>query len=123
MCLLVRDGAYQLKKISARYRDWHYHDYRHTDIDKFILAAEELTKRGYYVFRMGVIVEKPFKSEKLFLLIERALENAFLKKEYEVYKNIYDEENDIIGSSKSINIIKTTILALKTQNFRAYSGP
>ena len=63
VCLLVRDGAYQLKKISARYRDWHYHDYRHTDIDKFILAAEELAKRGYYIFRMGVIVEKPFKSK------------------------------------------------------------
>ena len=63
VCLLVRDGAYQLKKISARYRDWSYHDYRHTDIDKFVLAAEELTKRGYYVFRMGAIVEKPFKSK------------------------------------------------------------
>jgi len=63
VCLLVRDGAYQLKKMLARYRDWHYHDYRHTDIDKFILAAEELTKRGYYVFRMGVIVEKPFNSK------------------------------------------------------------
>jgi putative glycosyltransferase (TIGR04372 family) len=63
VCLLVRDGAYQLKKISARYRDWHYHDYRHTDIDKFILAAEELAKRGYYIFRMGVIVEKPFNSK------------------------------------------------------------
>ena len=63
VCLLVRDGAYQLKKISTRYRDWHCHDHRHTDIDKFILAAEELTKRGYYVFRMGVIVEKPFNSK------------------------------------------------------------
>ena len=59
----VRDKAYQLKKISARYRDWSYHDYRHIDIDKFVLAAEELTKRGYYIFRMGVIVEKPFKSK------------------------------------------------------------
>jgi len=63
VCLAVRDGGYQLKKISSRYRDWSYHDYRHTDIDKFILAAEELTKRGYYVFRMGVVVEKPFKSK------------------------------------------------------------
>ena len=63
VCLAVRDGYYQLKKISQRYRDWSYHSYRHTDIDKFILAAEELTKRGYYVFRMGVIAEKPFKSK------------------------------------------------------------
>ena len=60
VCFDVRDGAYQLKKISARYRDWSYHDYRQTDINKFVLAAEELAKRGYYVFRMGVKVEKPF---------------------------------------------------------------
>ena len=63
VCLAVRDGAYQLKKIPARYRDWSYQDFRHTDINKFVLAAEELTKRGYYVFRMGVVVEKPFNSK------------------------------------------------------------
>ena len=63
ICLAVRDRAYQLKKMSTRYRDWKYHDFRHIDIDQFVLAAEELTKRGYYVFRMGVVVEKPFKSK------------------------------------------------------------
>ena len=68
VCLAVRDEGYQLTKISSRYRDWSYHDYRHTDIDKFILAAEELTKRGYYVFRMGVVVEKPFKSKNPYII-------------------------------------------------------
>ena len=63
VCLAVRDEAYQLKKISERYRDWSYHDFRHTDIDKFVLAAEELAKRGYYVFRMGVVVNKPMNSD------------------------------------------------------------
>ena len=58
--LYVRDGAYQLQKFKARERDWSYHDFRHTDIDKFVLASEELTKRGYFVFRMGAVVEKPF---------------------------------------------------------------
>ena len=63
VCLAVRDGAYQLKKIPERYRNWAYHDHRHTDIDKFMLAAEELAKRGYFVFRMGVVVDKPFNSK------------------------------------------------------------
>jgi putative glycosyltransferase (TIGR04372 family) len=63
VCLAVRDEAYQLKKIPARHRDWSYHDHRHTDVDKFMLAAEELAKRGYFVFRMGVVVEKPFNSK------------------------------------------------------------
>ena len=60
VCLAVRDGAYQIKKIPSRFRDWSYQDYRHYDIDNFVLAAEELAKRGYYVFRVGVVVEKPF---------------------------------------------------------------
>jgi putative glycosyltransferase (TIGR04372 family) len=63
ICLVVRDSKYQLKKISARYHDWSYHDYRNYDIDHFVLAAEELTKRGYFVFRMGVVANKPMKSD------------------------------------------------------------
>ena len=58
VCLAVRDSAYQLKKISARHHDWSYHDYRNYDIGNFVLAAEELTRRGYFVFRMGVVVNK-----------------------------------------------------------------
>ena len=42
VCLAVRDSRYQLKKVSARFRDWSYHDYRNWDIDKFILSAEEV---------------------------------------------------------------------------------
>ena len=62
VCLAVRDSAYEQKKISSRYRDWSYHKYRNHDIDHFVLAAEELTRKGYHVFRMGVVVNKPFNS-------------------------------------------------------------
>ena len=62
VCFAIRDGAYQLKKISKRYRDWSYQDFRNFEIDKFMMAAEELASRGYYVFRMGVVTEKKFKS-------------------------------------------------------------
>ena len=80
VCLAVRDSAYQLKKIPARFRDWSYHDYRNWDIDKFILAAEELAKKGYYVFRMGVVVEKPFNSNnpKIIDYANSNLRNDFL---------------------------------------------
>ena len=63
VCLAVRDSAYQLKKIPARYHDWSYHDFRNYNIDDFILASEELTRRGYFVFRMGVIVNKKINSK------------------------------------------------------------
>jgi len=60
ICLAVRDESYQYKKISKRYRNWDYHDFRHADVDNFKLAAEELAKLGYFVFRMGVVAKKPF---------------------------------------------------------------
>ena len=63
VCLAVRDSAHQLKKIPSRFQDWSYHDYRHWNLDNFFLAAEELTKKGYYVFRIGVVAEKKFKSD------------------------------------------------------------
>ena len=63
VCLAVRDGAYSKKKIPSRFRDWSYQDYRNCDIDNFMPAAEELTRRGYYVFRMGVVVNKALNSK------------------------------------------------------------
>lgn len=49
VCLLVRDSAY-LPNLS-------YHNYRDCTINNYLLACDELTKRGYYVFRMGVKVQ------------------------------------------------------------------
>ncbi len=63
VCLAVRDDAYQLRKMPSRFNDWSYHDYRNFNIDNFILAAEELARRGYYVFRMGVVANKSMNSE------------------------------------------------------------
>ena len=57
VCFIVRDAAY-LKTLYGSYGD--YHSYRNADISNFMLAAEELTKFGVYVFRMGSLVEKEF---------------------------------------------------------------
>jgi len=62
VCLLVRDPAYLDRYKNQSFRDFSYHNYRDADIDKYLLAAEELTKRGYYVFRMGAKVLKPMES-------------------------------------------------------------
>ena len=62
VCLNVRDSSYLDRHKKHTLRDWSYHNYRDGDIDKYILSAEELTKRGYYIFRMGVKVLKPLKS-------------------------------------------------------------
>ena len=54
VCLIVRDNAY-LNSPGAQ-----YHAHRDCDIDNFIYVSEQLTKLGYFVFRMGVIVNKKF---------------------------------------------------------------
>jgi len=62
VCLIVRDSAYLDRYKNHTLKDFSYHNYRDYDIDNFLLAAEELANRGYYVFRMGVKVHKPLKS-------------------------------------------------------------
>ena len=62
VCFAVRDAAYSFRKISSRFADWSYHNCRNYDIDDFVMAAESLAEKGYYVFRMGVVVEKPLNS-------------------------------------------------------------
>jgi len=50
VCVNVREAKYH-KKMD-------FHNYRNGDINKYLLACEELTKLGYYVFRVG---SKPVK--------------------------------------------------------------
>jgi len=56
----ARGPAY-LKMIYGN-ADFCYHDYRDSDIDNFIYAAERLAERGYYSFRMGSTPEKAIMS-------------------------------------------------------------
>lgn len=55
VCLMVRDSAYL--------PEHQYHSYRDGDIQNYILAAEELTNRDYYVVRMGAKVNQRIKSK------------------------------------------------------------
>ena len=57
VCLTVRDSSY----LASAYpqNDWSYHDYRNSSIINYIPAVEELTRRGYFVFRMGAVVDGP----------------------------------------------------------------
>jgi len=59
VCLIVRDDAYLEAHQS---KDWSYHNYRDSDIQNYVLAAEELADRGYFVLRMGAKVRESIKS-------------------------------------------------------------
>ena len=62
VCLFVRDSAYLENYQFNIFNDWSYHNHRDGNIDRYVLAAEELAQRGYFVFRMGKKVIKPLKS-------------------------------------------------------------
>ena len=62
--LIVRDAAYlknQTKESSSGV-DWSHNNYRDTNIQNYMLAADELVKHGYYVIRMGAVVNEPMNS-------------------------------------------------------------
>ena len=54
--LYVRDSSY-LKK-TFPHKNYSYHDYRDSNFDNYIEAINYATSKGYYVFRMGAVVEK-----------------------------------------------------------------
>lgn len=60
VCIISRDAAYL--RFEFPKLDSSYHNYRNANIMNCMMAAEALTKRGYYVIRMGSKVEVPFKS-------------------------------------------------------------
>jgi putative glycosyltransferase (TIGR04372 family) len=52
ICMVVRD---------SRYLKWaSYHNYRDSDINTFVDTALTLAEKGYWIFRMGKRVHKPF---------------------------------------------------------------
>lgn len=51
VCIVARDSYYL--RATEPGNDYSYHDFRDSDIQNYRQAAVELTKRGYYVLRMG----------------------------------------------------------------------
>ncbi len=58
VCIQGRDGLYLSQHSPGR--DWSYHHYRNFPVADFVLAAQELIARGYYIIRMGRVVEEKF---------------------------------------------------------------
>ncbi len=62
VCLQVRDSAYLTchpLHASSEPGRWAYHDYRDSDINTYTEAVEALIRRGYWVIRMGLLVNQP----------------------------------------------------------------
>jgi putative glycosyltransferase (TIGR04372 family) len=60
ICMTVRDNAY----LSIFHKgEYSYHDYRDSNVQNYVLAAENLAERGYFVIRMGVKVNEAINSK------------------------------------------------------------
>jgi putative glycosyltransferase (TIGR04372 family) len=65
VCLIVRDKAYLDVHLPQNSRK---HDFRNCNIQNYAPMAEELAKRGYYVIRMGAVVQESFKTSSSFVI-------------------------------------------------------
>ncbi len=84
-----------------------------------VQVAVEAIRLGAYEF-----IEKPFSTEKILNYVNRALENASLKKEKDLIENKLFHSFELIGKSSSIIKIKKTIEKLSTSESRILiSGP
>ncbi len=76
-------------------------------------TAVSAIKIGAYDF-----IEKPFKSDRLLLMIERALEISSLKKENEILKEKRDIPVSMIGSASCMNTVFNTLEKVAGANSR-----
>ncbi|WP_269513368.1 sigma-54-dependent transcriptional regulator [Brevundimonas subvibrioides] len=84
-----------------------------------IETAVSALKRGAYDF-----IEKPFKSDRLVVVIERALEAASLKRENRRLRGIAMTPTGLIGRSAAAQVLRTTITKVAPANSRVLiSGP
>ena len=60
VCLFVRDSIYLA---DVPNRDFSYHNYRDSNIDTYEKVAAALAEKGYWVFRVGKVVEYPLSIE------------------------------------------------------------
>ncbi|MBP6818453.1 MAG: sigma-54-dependent Fis family transcriptional regulator [Ferrovibrio sp.] len=84
-----------------------------------IETAVSAIKRGAYDY-----IEKPFKSDRLLLLVERALEQARLRRENEELRQRSGSITEMIGHSPAINALRQAVDRVAPSNSRVLiSGP
>lgn len=84
-----------------------------------IETAVAAIKRGAYEY-----IEKPFKADRLILVVGRALENSRLKRENEELKGKTGVESELVGSSSAMRQLRQLLKKIAPANSRVLiSGP
>lgn len=78
-----------------------------------IETAVQAIQNGAYDF-----IEKPFKSDRLILMVQRAIENAQLKRENQELKLQSNTNFDLIGNSDAVKDLKSVLQRIAPTNSR-----
>src|SRR5689334_2701738 len=93
---------------------------RHADLPVVIISghgnietAVSAIKRGAYDY-----IEKPFKADRLVLVVGRALENSRLRRENEELRGRTGAESELIGNSPAMRQLRATLKKVAPTNSR-----
>lgn len=98
----------------------------HSNIPVVMMSGHGTVETAVKAIKLGAydFIEKPFKADRLVLLVERAIEAARLKRENEELRSQSDQDVDLIGTSPVINQLRQTISKVAPTNSRVLiTGP
>ncbi len=110
------DGIELLEKIKAE----------HPDLPVIIISGHGTIETAVAAIKMGAydFVEKPFKADRIILVVERALETRELRRENRDLKVRVGGEDDLVGHSPTMSQLRQTIERVAPTNSRVLiSGP
>jgi len=104
------DGLQILAKIKKDY----------TDVPVLMISGHGTVKMAVTAIKQGAFdfLEKPFESDRLLLLVARALENVQLRRENQELKSRGYSVTELIGTSQQVNSLKSNIEKIAPTNSR-----
>jgi len=83
----------------------------HSDVPVIMISGHGTIETAISAIKKGAydFVEKPFKADRLIVLVERALESVRLKREVDELKLRTGAETELVGRSHAINQVRHTI--------------
>ena len=93
---------------------------RHPELPVIMISGHGNIETAVSSIRMGAFdfIEKPFKEDRLLLVVQRALENSKLKRENEELRLRAGTEWELVGASGAMNAIRNTIDKVSPTNSR-----
>ena len=93
---------------------------RHPDLPVVMISGHGNVETAVSAIKRGAFdfIEKPFKSDRLILIAERALENSKLKREVSELKKRTGDAMELIGTSVAVSQLRQTIDKVSPTNSR-----